>query len=397
MSAATELPWRQNLSDANLRLLFASAPLWFADLDAGGNLRALNPAFRRMLEPFHEIELSRLTDLIDPELKAECERLMQEMFEGRRDNFQLESKSGVDTAGAVRWTVWRVTGWSNPGRALALAEEIKGHAESDDRLRQAMRLEAVGRLAAGVVHDFNNLLTGVLLYCDLLLGSLQNHQARKYAEEIRSAGLQAAGVVRQLLNVARLGNSKQRLLSLNEVIESLRELLSRLVGESIHLDLRLDPNLGLIRLDDTQAQQILLNLVLNARDAMPNGGRIEVETRSCDIQILNEQHSCDSTRLPCVLLVIADEGSGMDEDTRAHLFEAFFTTKGGKGMGLGLAGVYDIVTGNGGLIHVDSALGCGTRVSVLLPLAAWSSRSFANLQQKAPDTNRELLPLTEEA
>jgi len=211
-----------------------------------------------------------------------------------------------------------------------------------------------------------------MLYCDLLMASIETgHRARKYADEIRKAGMQASGLVRQLLAMARPTNSQPRLLSLNETAEGVRNLLLRLIGENIELQLRLDTNLGLIKMDPTQAQQILLNLVLNARDAMPRGGTIAIETRNCKLEVLTDSvlGSCSAASLPCALLVVQDNGSGMDAATRAHVFEPFFTTKGGKGTGLGLATVHDIVSTNGGLIHLDSTPGQGTRVSVLLPLA----------------------------
>ncbi len=249
------------------------------------------------------------------------------------------------------------------------------------RLRQAAKLEAVGRLAGGVAHDFNNLLTGVLLYCDLLMASLEPaHRARKYAEEIRNAGMQATGLVKQLLAVARPTNSETRLLSLNEIVEGMRSLLTRLIGENIELKLRLDPNLGLVNIDPTQAQQIFLNLVINARDAMPGGGEVTIETWNSWVQVLAERGRAESNSIPCALFAVADNGTGMDDSTRAHLFEAFFTTKAASGTGLGLATVHDIVTGNGGLIHVDSAPGTGTRFTMLLPLvpqmAAKNSNEF---------------------
>ena len=240
-----------------------------------------------------------------------------------------------------------------------------------ERLRQAERLEAVGRLAGGVAHDFNNLLTGILLYCDLLMASIEpGHRARKYADEIRKAGMQASGLVRQLLAIARPASSQPRLLSLNEIAEGVRNLLLRLIGENIELQLRLDPNLGLVKMDPTQAQQILLNLVLNARDAMPNGGRIAIETQNCRLEVLTDSAlgSCSTASVPCALFVVEDNGQGMDAATRAHALEPFFTTKAGKGTGLGLATVHDIVSTNGGLIHMDSNPGQGTRISVLLPL-----------------------------
>jgi len=239
------------------------------------------------------------------------------------------------------------------------------------QLLQADRLEAVGRLAGGVAHDFNNLLTGILLYCDLLMASIEpSHRARKYADEIRKAGMQASGLVRQLLSITRPPNFQPRLLSLNEIAEGMRNLLARLMGENIELQFCLDPKLGLIKMDPTEVQQILLNLVLNARDAMPRGGTISVETRNCKIQALTESVLGPSTQacLPCALFTVQDNGSGMDDATRAHMFEPFFTTKAGNGTGLGLATVHNIVTSNGGLIHVQSAPARGTRVSVILPL-----------------------------
>jgi signal transduction histidine kinase len=233
----------------------------------------------------------------------------------------------------------------------------------------------------------------VLLYCDLLMAHLEpNHRVRKYAEEIRKAGMQATGLVRQLLAVARPANSEPRLLSLNEVAEGMRNLLARLIGENIDLQFHLDPNLGLVKMDPTQSQQILLNLVLNARDAMPGGGQISVETSNCKVQVLTESNLAASpTTLPCALFVVADNGSGMDATTRAHLFEAFFTTKAGKGTGLGLATVYDIVTSNGGLIHVDSAPVCGTRVSVLLPLVPETVFNSGNAHDLSPKGNQPVL------
>jgi two-component system, cell cycle sensor histidine kinase and response regulator CckA len=244
--------------------------------------------------------------------------------------------------------------------------------EAEQRRRQAQKLEAVGRLTGGVAHDFNNLLTGVLLYCDLLLAELKpGDRARKYAEEIRGAGLQATGLVKQLLAIVRPSQGAPSLISLNEIADGMRSLLVRLLGENIALNCRLDSNLGLVQMDHTHAQQILLNLILNARDAMPAGGRITVETSNCTMQILAENQSeCHPASLSCALLTVSDNGSGMDAATRDHLFKVLFTTKANRGTGLGLATVHDIVTSNGGLIHVDSAPNCGTRVTVLLPLIA---------------------------
>ncbi len=373
------MPWTPQDAPADLHSLFATAPFALAQCQRAGNITALNPALEHMLGGRARIARSlSFGDLIHPQERAEAKRLLGELFDRQRDSFQMDSQTTGANSRPVRWTAWRVTGANgNADYALASAEDNPRNHEAEQRLRQAERLEAVGRLAGGVAHDFNNLLTGVLLYCDLLIANLEPcHRVRKYAEEIRNASVQATGLVRQLLAVARPANSGARVFCLNEIAEGMRNLLVRLIGENIELKFQLDADLGLVKMDPAQCQQILLNLVLNARDAVSEaGGQITVETRNCKVQILTEPVPSESgsaaagkALLPCALLVVADNGSGMDAVTRTHLFEAFFTTKAGKGTGLGLATVYDIVTANGGLLHVESAPGCGTRVSVLLPL-----------------------------
>ena len=260
----------------------------------------------------------------------------------------------------------------NPrGRQSEIVPESESVPAEESAL-QAQRWEAVGRLAGGVVHDFNNLLTGVMLYCDLLLSSLdENDRRRRYAEEIRSAIVNSSALVRQLLVFARPPTVTAHPLSVNAIAAAMEDLLNRLVGEKIALELYLDPELGLVKIDQAQAQQILLNLVLNARDALPNGGRITVETSNCNFQPL----AGSATRVPppafpCVLLVVGDNGCGMNAETRRRLFEPFFTTKNeGEGSGLGLTTVRNIVTSNGGLINFESESGCGTRAMILLPRA----------------------------
>jgi two-component system cell cycle sensor histidine kinase/response regulator CckA len=178
--------------------------------------------------------------------------------------------------------------------------------------------------------------------------------------------------VQQLLVFARPQAAETRALCLNQIASAMQDLLTRLIGENISLDLRLDPDLGLVKIDQAQAQQIFLNLVLNARDALPDGGRIVVETRNCEFQTVTRSMPGErGVAFPCVLLVVSDNGHGMDAKTRQRLFEPFFTTKSsGKGTGLGLTTVRSIVTTNRGLIHIESEPGSGTRVLILLPRAS---------------------------
>jgi signal transduction histidine kinase len=271
-----------------------------------------------------------------------------------------------------------------PRPEFSASENTKTNtAAAEENLIQAQRWEAVGRLTGGVVHDFNNLLTGVMLCCDLLLSSMDSDdRRRRYADEIRSAIVQATALVRQLLVFARPQSAPVRPLSLNEVATKMRNLLTRLIGENIALELSLDPGVGLVEIDQAQAQQILLNLVLNARDALPSGGRITVETSNCNFQPLAGSVSeIRRPTFPCVLLVVGDNGRGMDAETRQRLFEPFFTTKNdGRGTGLGLTTVRSIVTTNRGLIHFESEPGRGTRAMILLPRAQAADADFRETQ-----------------
>ena len=270
-------------------------------------------------------------------------------------------------------------------------EELTDRPQTEQQLRDAHKMEAIGRLVGGVAHDFNNLLTGMVLCSELILAGLEeNHRLRRFAEEIRNAGEQGAGLIQQLMAVAQQRAVEPCLLSVNDVISGIRILLSRLIGENIELVAELADDLGLVRMDPAQVQQIILNLVLNARDAMPDGGRITLNTRNCDGPTSGrDPHNqfCDSR----VAIAVSDIGCGMDAETRARLFEPFFTTKKpGHGNGLGLATVYRIVTHEGGTIEVESETGKGTRVVVHLPRVGAVPKPFTapevvNKTGPAPD------------
>jgi two-component system, cell cycle sensor histidine kinase and response regulator CckA len=399
MNAVAQLPRRSPDFSADLRFLFRYASVGLAELQRTGNIIALNPALERMLGILPETGRS-FSDVISPDCQAEDERLLRELFEGERHSVCFESSNPPQNQ-FLRWVAWRVPARDGQPEATLAIVDDRTDPQLVQRLRQAERLEAVGRLAGGVAHDFNNLLTGVLLYCDLLLASIEpGHRVRKYAEEIRNAGVQASALVRQLLALSRPKSSELRLLSLNDIVEGMRNLLVHLIGENIQLRIRLDPELGLVKMDPTQMQQVLLNLVLNARDAMPEGGAITIETVNGHVQILpDSRFPVGPASLPCAIFSVGDTGKGMDAETRGHLFELFFTTKSaGKGSGLGLATVQDIVTSSGGLIHVDSAPQQGTRITVLLPLVPGDSASF-NQAQDSSDLRPEIsedIPATEE-
>lgn len=325
-----------------------------------------NPAFAQLLDlPLRELAGRPLADLV-PELGLSA--TASPGSTGNRDGssplvgeFNSTRKDGAVIQIKASYASFRAR-----GRDLVVvsARDIGQSRLSEEQMREAHRMEAIGRMVSGVAHDFNNLLTGMVLCCDLLLASLEkDSRLRRYAEEIRMAGAQGAALIQQLLAVARQRVVEARLLSWNEVIHGMRNLLTRLLGENVELVMELAERLGFVEMDPAQVQQIILNLVLNARDAMLDGGRITLKTG-----IFEDRIATTGEQKCYVEFIVSDTGCGMDAETCARIFEPFFTTKkSGKGNGLGLATVSRIVKHYGGTIAVDSAPAKGTRVIVRLP------------------------------
>jgi hypothetical protein len=239
--------------------------------------------------------------------------------------------------------------------------------QSEDQFRQAQKMEAVGQLAGGVAHDFNNLLTAILGYTALLLEAARDQpQLTADLEEIKRAGERAGALTRQLLTFSRKQVVQPTILDLNEVVSELEKMLRRVIGEDVQLETIMGLDLHPIKADPNQIEQILMNLAVNARDAMPRGGVLRIETLNSTMPMDPRQPSADPCR--CVTLSVSDTGSGIPNEIRGRIFDPFFTTKGpGKGTGLGLSTVYGIVTQNGGTIDVESERARGTTFAMRFP------------------------------
>jgi len=260
-------------------------------------------------------------------------------------------------------------------RAVTEARERSRARALEAQFIQAQKMEAVGRLAGGIAHDFNNMLTVINGYSELLLSQMDDKDVRrKDVEEIHQAGQRAAGLTRQLLAFSRRQIIQPKVLNLNELIEGLDRMLSRLIGEDVKLQLRLDHQIYPIQGDAGQIEQVVVNLVVNARDAMPKGGKIVIETLNADLDEAFTAAHPDLHPGPHAMLLVSDTGTGMSAEVKSHLFEPFFTTKDlGKGTGLGLSTVLGIVQQSGGSVKVSSEPGWGTTFRIYFPRISQSA------------------------
>ncbi|HEX9112283.1 MAG TPA: PAS domain S-box protein [Terriglobales bacterium] len=361
--AGAELSRAVRDSELRFHAMFESAAVGISICNLDGHMLEVNPAVTRMLGYSREELVGMHPRELHPGDFEQDEILIAELMCGVRDSFELDKrfrrKDGSYIWGHLTVSTVRAAD-REPKFLIAMLEDTTERRRVEERLREAEKMEVIGRLAGGVAHDFNNLLTGILLYCDLLSSAMEpDSRLRQHVEEVRMAGEQGAALTQQLLAIARKQAPQPRPILVNEVVGSTENLLRRLVGEQIQLVTVLGAGLGKVLADQAQLRQVLLNLVLNARDAMPQGGRITVRTEATAFPGDNQ---------PSVALSVEDTGCGMDAATRARLFEPFFTTKQpGHGTGLGLATVRRIVDQARGTIRVQSELGRGTRIEVFLP------------------------------
>ena len=344
---------RAQESERKFRLVFERAPIGIS-VGRDGIMSETNPAFQRMLGYTGE-ELARMhyTEVTQHD-KLSLD-VQHELDEGKRDRFAID-KCYVRKDGSVIDSHVHVALDLEDGLGISLVEDITDRHALEDQLRQAQKMEAIGKLAGGIAHDFNNLMTAVIGYSDLLLMQLEGDDHRRLkVDAIRDSAVRASDLTRQLLAFGRRQLLHAEEVDVRGVVERMDTLLHRLIGEDIQLETVFGSEDVIVHADRTQLEQVVMNLAVNARDAMPDGGTLTVAALS-DGEF--------------AILSVIDDGLGMDEETVARIYEPFFTTKPvGEGSGLGLSTVHGIVGQSGGTIEVESAPGAGTIFTIRLPLA----------------------------
>jgi two-component system, cell cycle sensor histidine kinase and response regulator CckA len=359
------------VSEARYRDLFENASDLIATVDLDGRVTDVNGAFVAATGYSRDELLQlRLENLIPAESRAALEQARTQKLAGASETVyehELLAKDGTRIQLEVASRLIFEDG--RPVGTEAICRDISERKQLEEQLRQAQRLEAVGRLAGGVAHDFNNLLTVISGYAEALLeGRDRAHEPE--LDQIAAAAERATILTRQLLAFSRRQVLRPRVLQLNDIVAGLTPMLSRLIGEDVELAATLAPSLNTVLADPNQLEQVLVNLAVNARDAMPEGGLLRIQTANV---VLDEEYVAQHAEAvvgPHVMLSVSDTGIGMDDETLSHVFEPFFTTKPvGVGTGLGLATVYGIVKQSGGSMWVYSEPGQGTTFKALLPRA----------------------------
>jgi two-component system cell cycle sensor histidine kinase/response regulator CckA len=360
-------------SERRFRATFEQAGIGVAIVDSDGHPVEVNAALRVMLGYSAE-ELAGMSfgDFTHPEDRGADWTLFRELFSGSRNRYSLEKRYIRKDLQQIwgRLTVSLVRDASDrPQYAVAMVEDITKQRQVEEQFRQAQKMEAIGRLAGGVAHDFNNLLSVILGYCELLLVDVDRGDPRQAdIAEIHKAGTSAAGLTRQLLAFSRKQIIEPVRLDLNVVVADMRQMLGRLIGETVKVVLGLGLEAAPVMADRGQMEQIVMNLTVNARDAMPRGGTLTIEIGNVHLDDDGLKAHSALKRGPYVVLTVSDTGTGMTPQVQARLFEPFFTTKEpGKGTGLGLATVYGIVERSGGSVGVYSEVGTGTSFKVYFP------------------------------
>jgi two-component system cell cycle sensor histidine kinase/response regulator CckA len=359
-------------SEASFRSVVEDAPYGIYRASLSGQLLLVNSALEKMLGYESQQELLKANVATDIYRDPHEHQRLTEMFPRNQSfkDMEVEWKRKDENFITVRCSGRPVHDEAGGLAYLEVfAEDITEQRVLEKQLRMAQKMEAIGRLSGGIAHDFNNLLGVIIGYSQVMKRSLgPAHSSYEHAEEIEKASQRAVSLTRQLLAFSRQQVLEPAILNLNGLVTDMEKMLPRLIGEDIKLSLTLDPALGQVKADQGQVEQVLMNLAVNARDAMPGGGKLTIQTANVELDVAYTRQHPGSKPGRYIMLAVTDTGIGMDPETQAHIFEPFFTTKErDKGTGLGLSTVYGVVKQSGGYIAVDSEKGKGASFSVYLP------------------------------
>jgi len=368
-------------SEVNFRSLVTDAPYGICRCDSTGRLLNANPALLAMLGyPSAKELLGKHLGGLYADAQQWFELADYLRSAAPFNGLVAEWKRKDGTATVVRVSGRTVCNGDKEKTFELFAEDVTERRALEQQLRQSQKMEAIGRLAGGIAHDFNNLLMVISGYSEFLLDRLGSEPAlRGPAQEIAGAAVRATSLTRQLLAFSRKQMLAPKILDLNSVVTENLKMLNRVIGEDIDLVMLPSAGLGAVRADAGQIEQVIMNLAVNARDAMPSGGKLTIETSNVSLDEESGRFHPSLKPGNYVMLAISDTGAGMDSETQSRIFEPFFTTKGPKGTGLGLSTVYGIVKQSGGYIWVYSELGKGTTFKIYLPRVAEAAESAAQV------------------
>ena len=386
-------------SEASFRSVVGDAPYGIFKANLTGKLLMVNSALEKMLGYQSQDELLAVNLASGIYRHPADHQKINELFlrDQHFKDVEVEWKRKDGAFITVRCSGWPAKDETSTYIEV-FAEDVTERRVLERQLRQAQKMEAVGRLSGGIAHDFNNLLGVVIGYIEVIKRTLVPGQpSYEYAEEIEKAGQRAVSLTRQLLAFSRQQVLEPVILNLNTLVSDMEKMLPRLIGEDIQLNLILDPLIGQVKADPGQIEQVVMNLAVNARDAMPDGGKLTIQTANAELDAAFTREHPGSVAGQYVMLSVMDTGTGMDPETQAQIFEPFFTTKGrDKGTGLGLATVYGVVKQSNGYIAVESEKGKGALFKIYLPCIEQPVATRCESIQPPPVLGSETILLVED-